>query len=346
MNSTSAGKFGGAWPFEQGGMRRPPQRRITAVVFGSGGARGWAHIGVLKAFREVGFKPDLVAGTSIGSVAAAVYAVDALDELIKFSEDFDWFKATQLFVEFGVHRGGLIEGRKVTDFLASMIKVKNIEDMPLPFAAVATDLFTSEEVVFKSGSIMQALRASISIPGIFTPVHSGTRYLVDGGLVNPMPMNVVREMGATHVIAVNINNSYKSESQEETSSPGNLSQVFRRHFHRLHVSAGDGRKEEPSPPDGIQSSARTGSLMEGVAGLVKKLPVKRPKEENSLDMNLFDVFTRSLRIAEDKITAECIRANPPDLLIEPAVGGIPTMDFSRAADAIQAGYEATLAALR
>lgn len=346
MGSASAGNFGGAWPFELGGLKRSPKRTVTAVVFGSGGARGWAHIGVLKAFREVGFKPDIVAGASIGSVAAAVYAVDALDELIKFSDDLDWFKATQLFVEFGVHRSGLIEGRKVTDFLESVIKVKTIEELPIPFAAVATDLFTSEEVVFKSGPLMQALRSSFSIPGIFTPVHVGTRHLVDGGLVNPMPMNVAREMGATHIIAVNINNNYKYESLEETSNPDNLSHVFHRHFHAIHPNAEDEKKGDEGASDGGQPSSRTGALMGGVSGLVKKLPVKRHKEEHALDMNLFDVFTRSLRIAEDKITTECIRTNPPDLLIEPAVGDIPTMDFSRSAEAIRAGYEAAMAALR
>lgn len=293
MSSGSLAKGESIWPFKASILKRSRKRKITAVVLGSGGARGWAHIGVLKAFRELDLKPDLVAGASIGAVAAAVYAADALDELIKFSEDFDWLKATQLFFEFGVHRSGFTEGRKVVDFLESIIKTENIEDLPIPFAAVATDLFTSEEVVFKSGSLIQALRSSISIPGIFTPVRVGSRFLVDGGLVNPLPLNVVREMGATHIIAVNINNNLKLE----------------------------GREEAPEPS-------------------------KRRKHDDALDMNLFDVFTRSLRIAEDKITIECIRNSPPDVLIEPAVGDLSTMDFSRSADAIKAGYDAAMAALR
>ncbi len=293
MSLTSTGKFNGIRSFGLSALKRSRQPKLTAVVFGSGGARGWAHVGVLKAFRELGFKPDIVAGSSIGAVAAAVYAVDALDDLLKFSEDFDWFKATQLFIEFGIHRGGLTEGRKVTDFLESIIKVENIEDMSIPFGAVATDLLTSEVVLFKSGPLIHALRSSISVPGIFTPVRSGTRFLVDGGLVNPLPMNVVREMGATHVVAVNVNNNLKTASREVTPEP-----------------------------------------------------TKRRKHEDSLDMNLFDVFTRSLRIAEDKITIECIRNDPPDVLIEPAVGDISTMDFSRSADAIQAGYDAAMAAFR
>ena len=112
MVSTAA--LDSVWPFgtlDRGWSRRPVR---TAVVFGSGGARGWAHIGVLKAFRELGFRPDIVAGTSIGSVAAVVQATDTLDAFIKFSEDLDWFKAAQLFFEFGIHRGGFAEGRKVT----------------------------------------------------------------------------------------------------------------------------------------------------------------------------------------------------------------------------------------
>lgn len=332
------------WPFNHDGETKAQSRPVTAVVFGSGGARGWAHIGVLKAFREIGFKPDIVAGTSIGSIAAAVYAADALDRFLAFSENMDWFKATQLFVEFGVHRGGLIEGRKVSDFIDEMIQVENIEDLPIPYAAVATNLETSAEVVFTKGSLIQAIRSSISIPGVFTPVHLGGKYLVDGGLVNPLPINVVREMGATHIVAININNNLKCPSGPSASlvRPGNLSESFREHFIRFHWGDEQAAKVAKS-----SSTINPAALVGGVTELVKKLPVKRRpvKEANVRNLNLFDVFTRSLRIAEDVITKECIRLNPPAVLIEPAVGDIATMDFSRATDAIEAGYQATLAIL-
>ena len=350
MGSESSGKFKGVWPVKPCLFGRSRKRRITAVVLGSGGARGWAHVGVLKAFREVGFKPDIVAGSSIGAVAAAIYAVDALDDLLKFSEDFHWLKATQLFLEFGVHRSGFTEGRKVTDFLESIIKVKNIEEMSIPFAAVATDLLTSEEVVFKRGPLIQALRSSISIPGVFTPVHFGTRFLIDGGLVNPLPMNVAREMGATHVVAVNINNNnnLKAENSEEGGTTTKHSPVSHRHFLNLNADDTDEDKaeEEGTNETVAGDNAEAPADAEEDSGFMKRLWGRHRKHEKSLDMNLFDVFTRSLRIAEDKITAECIRNNPPDVLIEPAVGDIATMDFSRSADVIKAGYDAAMAAFR
>ena len=337
------------WPFgafDRGWLRRPVR---TAVVFGSGGARGWAHIGVLKAFRELGFRPDIVAGTSIGSVAAVVQATDTLDAFIRFSEDLDWFKAAQLFVEFGIHRGGFVEGRKVTRFLESMFPVKNIQDLKIPFAAVATDLFTSEEIIFRSGPLISALRASISIPGVFTPVHLDGRYLVDGGLVNPLPLDIVRDMGATHVVAVNMNGPlpWLSAEEEERQIPGNFSDVFRKFLQGL-VPDSSNKDDECADGDGSEASSSgvRDKLAKGVSAVVDKLPSGRRKasSEDSLDMNMFDVFTRSLRIAEDRITAACIQSNPPDVLIEPAVADISTMDFSRSSEAIEAGYVATMRA--
>ncbi|MGI5869924.1 MAG: patatin-like phospholipase family protein [Kiritimatiellia bacterium] len=311
------------WTAVRNVFRRSRRRVRTAVAFGSGGARGWAHAGVMKAFREIGFKPDLVVGTSIGSIAAAVQAAGVLDDFLKFSEDLDWFKATQMFIEFGIPRGGLIEGRKVADLLGKMIPVERIEDLSLPYAAVAADLETAEPVVFTSGSLIEAIRASISIPGVFTPVRFGKRLLVDGGIVNPLPIETARAMGATRVIAVNINNNHAApepETETETndgSRPGNLADLLQQQMMRLTAKVG-------------------------------KLSSKRHRTESDSDpgMNLFDVLTRAWRIAEDRLTQDCIRANPPDILIEPAVGDIATMDFSRAAVAIKAGHDATLAAMK
>ena len=305
------------WTAVRNVFRRSKRRVRTAVVFGSGGARGWAHAGVMKAFRETGFKPDLVVGTSIGSIAAAIQAAGALDAFLKFSDDLDWFKATQLFIEFGIPRGGLIEGRKVADFLREMIPVERIEALPLPYAAVATDLETAEPVVFTRGPLIEAMRASISIPGIFTPVRHGGRLLVDGGIVNPLPVDVARAMGATRVVAVNINNALVAPEPDGVPRPGNMAELMHQHLLRLAETVG-------------------------------KLPARRRRKDadEGPKMNLFDVFTRTLRIAEDRLTQDCIRANPPDVLIEPAVGDIATMDFSRAAVAVQAGYAAAMATIQ
>lgn len=318
--------------------------RRVAVVFGSGGARGWAHVGVMKALRETNFKPDLVVGTSIGAIAAAVQAADALDAFLAFSEDLDWFKASQLFFEFGIPHGGLIEGRKVAEFLREMLPVERIENLPLPYAAVATDIETAAEVVFSSGSLHEALRASISIPGVFSPVRIGGRLLVDGGVVNPLPVNVARAMGATHVVAVNINNALRAPAPDGVARPGDLAEAFRQHLLRMAEEPDDavaGRRA------GLAQRTRA-KLIGGMAEMVNRIPAKRrgKTHDEGPKMNLFDVFTRTLRIAEDRLTLDCIRANPPDVLIEPAVGDIATMDFSRAAVAVQAGYDATMAAIQ
>ena len=158
------------------------RRKKTAAVFGGGGARGWAHVGVLRAFKDLGFKPDIVTGTSIGSIAAAVHATGTEDKVTELATKMDWKNASRLFLELSLKRGGIIEGKKVVELLKEVFGEVKIEDLPLPYAAVAVDLASAEEVVFTSGSLVDAIRASISIPGIFTPVARGDGFLVDGGL--------------------------------------------------------------------------------------------------------------------------------------------------------------------
>ena len=174
------------------------------LALGSGSARGWAHIGVIRALAEAGIRIDCVAGTSIGALVAAVYASGNIDSLEEVVLQIDW-KQIAYSLDVVFPKSGLIDGKKVAAFIRSQVKQINIEDLPLPFRAVSTDLATGSEVVIKQGDIIEAVRASISVPGIFTPVKKGGTILVDGGLVNPVPVSVVREMGADFVIAVDLN---------------------------------------------------------------------------------------------------------------------------------------------
>lgn len=272
----------------------------TALVLGSGGARGWAHIGVLKALREIGFVPDICVGTSIGSIAAAVQGSGALDKALELAENFDWMQATKILIEPSGSKVGLVKGRKVTSLLEALIPARDISELSSRFAAVATDLVDGSEKVFTEGPLIEALRASISIPGFFTPAKIGGRHFVDGAIVNPLPILTARAMGAEFIVAVNINNR--------------------------NVSA---------PSASAAPAKRSAKLADKLFG----------GETNPDKMTLLDVFAHSLRVAEDRMTLDCVKASPPDILIEPPVGGIATLDFTRAREAVNAGFESAMAAL-
>ena len=164
--------------------RVPPGK--VGLALGSGSARGWAHIGVIQALTDAGIPVDYVAGTSVGAVVGAVYASGKIDSLEDVVLQLDW-KKIAFFLDVVFPKSGLIDGNRVADFIRSLVEENDIEDLPLPFCAVSTDLATGNEVVIKDGDIIEAVRASISVPGIFTPVRKDDMTLVDGGLVNPVP---------------------------------------------------------------------------------------------------------------------------------------------------------------
>jgi NTE family protein len=253
-------------------------KKKRALVLGSGGARGWAHIGVLKALEELECKPDIVVGTSIGAIVAAIHAAGALKEAEKIAASIDWKQVARLFFEVNIPRSGLLKGQRIIELLRSLIQVKRIDQLPIPYAAVATDLRLEKEVVMTEGDLFKALRASFSIPGVFTPVeHAKGQWLVDGGLVNPLPVSVAREMGATHVVGVDINLG--------------------------------GCNHEP----------------------LTKSPI------------LMDVLLWTFRAVENSITRERLLREPPDILIQPKVGALGTLEFHHAPQAIKRGYEAVMA---
>jgi NTE family protein len=182
--------------------RRIYRPRI-GIALGAGSARGWAHIGVLQTLKKAGMAPDVVSGTSIGALVGAVYADDRLDELEEWVSSLTWRRVVGFFdVAFS---SGLLKGGKLFTFLRAGLLDKNIEQLKRPFATVATDLGNGREVWFRSGSVADAVRASIATPGLFTPWRQDDRLLVDGALVNPVPVSLVRAMEAEFVIAVDLN---------------------------------------------------------------------------------------------------------------------------------------------
>ena len=181
------------------------QKRKIGLALGGGGAWGLAHIGVLEVLHNEGIPIDVIAGTSAGAAIGAIYAQGKDASLIRnLAVELDWKRLISL-VDLALPKTGFIKGKKITDLLGTIIGTDvKFGDLKIPFACVATDIYTCEEVVIKEGSVLEGVRASISLPVIFTPVRWKGRYLVDGGMVNPVPVSVVRGMGADFIIAVNV----------------------------------------------------------------------------------------------------------------------------------------------
>jgi NTE family protein len=175
---------------------------MIGIALGAGAARGWAHIGVLRALADAGIHPHVVCGTSIGALIGALYADDRLDELESWVTTLTWKRVMGFFdVGFG---GGLLKGGRVSAFLRERLGDRLISDLPRPFGAVATDLQNGNELWLREGSVAEAVRASIALPGLFAPWRRDGRLLVDGALVNPVPVTLCRALGAQFVIAVDL----------------------------------------------------------------------------------------------------------------------------------------------
>ena len=214
-----------------------PKKKI-GLALSSGAARGLAHIGVLEVLKKEGIPIDMIAGTSAGALVGAIYArrkdANQTEELLKDLIS----KRLALLRDLGVPRSGLIQGRKFKRWLTSIIDDIEFGDLSIPFACVATDINTGEEVVIEQGSVVEAVRASVSIPGILTVVKWKGRYLVDGGLVNPVPVSVLKKMGADLIIAVNVVPDIRdrihhqtSEERKEDSKEPNIFSVIMRMVH-------------------------------------------------------------------------------------------------------------------
>ena len=295
------------------------------LALGSGGARGWAHIGVLRRLRELGVEPQCIAGTSAGAIAAALYASDSIETMEELASHLDWKQVAQLLFEANFPRSGLLTGKNVMQLLKSIIPVRAVSSLRIPYAAVATDLENEKEVLLQTGNLFEAIRASIGIPGIFTPTRLNGKWLVDGGLVNPLPVSVCRAMGADLVIAVDVNLRAATLKRKPV------------------------KKTQPSPPP--QSIT---TLLASLSKLVAQLSSSAagtsprwisPPKSDADPLSIFDVLTRSFRLVENQITRRELALNPPDILIQPAVGDIMTLDFHRGPEAIAAGIRAVDEAL-
>jgi NTE family protein len=200
------------------------------IALGSGGARGWAHLGVLRALEEAGLKPHVVCGTSIGAVIGAVYLTGQLDSFGHYLRRLNRMRVGQFF-DFTIGGSGLIGGKRVAKVLAPIFNDTRIEELPRRFGCVATDLATGEEVWLRDGPLLEALACSYAIPGLFPPVHRHGRWLFDGALVNPVPVSLARALGARVVVAVDVNAGILGRLDLAAEQPRGMRRSF---FARAH----------------------------------------------------------------------------------------------------------------
>lgn len=279
------------------------------LALGSGSARGWTHIGVIRGLERAGLSPDIVCGTSIGALVGAAYVAGEIDRFESWAKGLTWQSVMSL-LDLTVN-GGLIEGGRLVDFFRSRFRDEGIERLPKAFACVATELASGREVWLREGSLVDAVRASIALPGLLTPTLQAGRLLVDGGLVNPVPVSLCRAMGADIVIGVDLNWDLI------------------------------GRRHRVAEPDASAVSASAG-LLDAFFARFRPAGVLRA----SPDMpSMLDVLTTSLNIMQVRITQSRLAGEPADVMIRPRLSGIVAMDYHRAAVAIAEGERAAAQAV-
>jgi NTE family protein len=288
-------------------MRRKPR---IGLALGAGSARGWAHIGAIRALEERGVKPDIICGTSIGALVGAFHASGQLDKLEQWVGGLAWTTVVRLMDL--TWRGGLIRGTRLFDLFRRTFEDRDISQLPVTYGAVATELASGRELWLRDGKLLDAVRASSAMPGLFTPVIRDDMVVVDGGLVNPVPVSVCRALGADLVIAVDL-------------SWGKLG---------AYRDRGRGERERDVAPREVP-----GWVGKLTSGWMKKQSAEKAVAQATLP-SIFDVFTTALDIVEMKVARSRLAGDPADVLITPLLPDFATMDFHRAREAIPEGRAA------
>ncbi|MBS0242584.1 MAG: patatin-like phospholipase family protein [Proteobacteria bacterium] len=286
-------------------------RGKIGIALGAGAARGWAHIGVLRALAQAGIKPDIIAGTSIGAVVGGCLAAGRLDELEGFARDLTRRKVFG-FLDLNLSGSALISGQRLVQRLDRHIGGVAIEELPRRFVAVATEIGSGNETWLLKGSLVDAMQASYAIPGIFKPVKVGRRWLFDGALVNPVPVSACRALGARYVIAVNLNTDMYGRDTVVVDTD---------------LGPEESDHEQPQPP-----SER------GASSLLKRQLLG----DGTSAPGISKVMVDALNIVQDRIARSRLAGDPPDAVINPRLAGLGMLDFHRADELIQRGMMAGL----
>lgn len=294
----------------------------VGIALGSGSARGWSHIGVIRSLQEGGIPIDFTCGASIGALVAGSFAAGFLDPLDRWVRKLSWSHIIG-FMDVSIPRSGLVEGEKISGYLRGVLSDPRIEELPVPFTAIATDLKTGKEVWIREGSLIDAIRASISLPGIFTPFGRNSQWLVDGGLVNPVPVSPCRAMGADIVIAVNLNSDIMGKPKVQKMADPPKGNGINKNGTSVHAQ-------------GRWAAFLNHTAQQGNLALFRQLFQEQPERGPSL----FDVMATSVKIMQDAITRQRLLADPPDILVKPKLAHIGLMEFNRADESIEEGKRA------
>ncbi len=286
------------------------QKKI-GIALGGGAARGWAHIGVLKALEKIGIQPDIVAGTSIGSIVGGCYAAGELPQLEHFATKLTSRKVLG-FMDLNLAGSSLISGKRICATLETHLKDVRIENMKCQYISVATELGSGHEVWMDKGYLVDAMRASYALPGIFKPVNINNRWLFDGAIVNPIPVSVCRAFGADIVIAVNLNN--------DSYGKGTV------------ISSHEATEIEHTPTEDESQLNRKTTL-----GKWRSRFFSEKSESPGISKVMLDAFN----ITQDRIARARLAGDPPNFSIKPRLDDIGLFDFHRAEEMISLGEEAT-----
>lgn len=286
------------------------------LVLGGGGAAGLAHIGVLQELAKHDIPVKAVVGTSIGAEIGAFYASGMpIEELVTLATNFDWKQTLQLFIP-DLPAGGLVSGRRIMDFLNTSLGSRNIEDLPKGFAAVTTDLETGKEVILDRGRLIDAVRASISIPGLIAPYQVGQQWLIDGGVLNPVPVDIARDNFGGPVLAVAVHAGARVRGNKKIAVPSGEWPARARQLLKQPWM----KRAEP--------------LREWLEIQLENFQKAQSKKSTWTTRRVLD---QAMNITQAEIVRLRADRKPPDLMIEPDVGRIGLLDFYRGKEAITAG---------
>ena len=283
----------------------------VALVLGSGGARGIAHIGAIEELEKQGYNITSIAGTSMGALVGGVYATGKLPEYKEWLSSLDKLDVFKM-VDFTFSTSGLVKGDRIFHEMQKLVPKTNIEDLKIPFTAIATDIINKKEMIFSEGDLFEAIRASISIPSVFTPFQSNNSLLIDGGVLNPLPVNRVKRSDNDILVVVNVN----------AFIPGYKKNA----------------KEPIEKKNGLMSS----DLLKGIQNKISEIIPKNQKEK----LGYFNLITETISLMLYQISELTLQHNQPDVLINISRQACGNYDFYRAEKLIEVGRKATKKSLK